>query len=150
MSSQIPGKAILLANYGQSVNRAAATLPATGSQTLYNITGGRILLLGLVGEVTTVTGATATNAKLTAVSTVGSIATDLCANTAVTSLAAGNLFAPSAIGSAAQVGSVVSQGNEGYVQPGIIRLTTDATNTGAMRWQLLYIPVDPGAVVTAA
>lgn len=152
MSSQIPGKAILSANYGQSVNRAAAVLPATGNQTLFNVTGGRVLVLGIVGEVTTVMSATATQIKLTTVSTVGSIATDLCAVTAVTSLAVGNLFsfASAAAATAGVVGSAVTQPNEFYVQPGIIRVTTDATNTGAMRWQLLYIPIDPGAAVTAA
>jgi hypothetical protein len=150
MSSQIPGKALLLANYGMSANRAAAVLPATGNQTIFNVTGGRVLLLGLVGEVTTVMSATVTNLKVTSVSTVGSIATDICANALVTSLAVGNLFAPSAVGSAAQIGSAVSQNNELYVQPGVIRITTDATNTGAMRWQALWMPIDPGAALAAA
>jgi hypothetical protein len=152
MSSQIAGKAILASNYGQSVNRAAAVLPATGNQTLFNVTGGRVLVTGIVGEVTTVMSATVTNIKLTTVSTVGSVATDLCANTAVTSLAVGNLFSPGTLSAATAgvVGSAVIQPNELYVQPGIIRVTTDATNTGAMRWQVLYIPIDPGAAVTAA
>lgn len=150
MSSQIAGKSLLLANYGTMVNRAAAGLPATGNLTLFNVTGGRILLMGLIGRVTTVLGATVTNLKLTSVSAVGAIATDLCANTVVTSLAVGNLFSPAAIGSVAQVGSAVSQNNETYVQPGLIRATTDATNTGAMDWTALYIPLDPGAVLAAA
>jgi hypothetical protein len=46
------------------------------------------------------------------VGTVSTVATDLCSNTAVTSLAVGNLFAPTAIGSAAQTGSGVSLNNE--------------------------------------
>jgi hypothetical protein len=150
MSSQIPGKALLLSNYGMSANRATATLPATGNQTIFNVTGGRVLLLGLVGEVTVATGATATNLKITSVSTVGSIATDICANTAVTSLAVGNLLSPSTVGAAAQVGSAVSQNNELYVQPGVIRITTDATNTGSVRWQALWMPIDPGAALAAA
>jgi hypothetical protein len=151
MSSQIPGKALLLSNYGMSVNRAAAVLPATGNQTIFNVTGGRILLLGLLGEVTTVMSATVTNLKLTSVS--GALTSDLCANTAVTSLAVGNLFAPSsapAAATVAQVGSAVGQNNELYLAAGLIRATTDATNTGAMRWQALYMPIDPGAALVAA
>jgi hypothetical protein len=31
-----------------------------------------------------------------------------------------------------------------------VRITTDATNTGAMKWSVTYIPLDDGAVVTAA
>lgn len=151
MSNQIPGKALLLANYGMSANRAAAVLPATGNQTLFTVAGGRILLIGLLGEVTTVASATATNLKLTVVSTaVGGAGTDICANAAITSAPVGTLFAPTAVGAAAQVGSSVTQNNELYVPPGLIRLTSDATNTGAMRWQALWIPVDPGAVLAAA
>jgi hypothetical protein len=150
MSSQIPGAAILLANYGMSANRTAAVLPATGNQTLFTVTGGRVLILGLIGEVTTVMSATATNLKLTTVTTVGAISADIAANTAVTSVAVGNLFSLSTLGGAMTTGPAVTQGNEFYVQAGIIRATTDATNTGAMRWQALWIPVDRGAALVVS
>lgn len=150
MSSQIPGKGIRSINYGTRVFRAGAVLPATGNQTIFNVVG-RVIVTNLIGEVTTVMSATATNLKATAVSTVGSIATDLCANAAVTSLAVGNLFGVSGIpATAATTGSAVQQNNEVIVQPGIIRITSDATNTGAMSWTLLYVPLDDGASVTAA
>lgn len=151
MASQIPGKALLLTTYGISVSRLAAVLPATGNQTLFTVGTGRILLTSLVGEVTTVASATVTNAKLTSVSTaIGGAGTDICSNTLVTSLAVGTQFSPIAIGSAAQTGAAVTQNNEIVIPPGIIRLTTDATNTGAMKWVLTYIPLDNGATVVAA
>jgi hypothetical protein len=137
--------------YGATVERAAQVIPATGNVTLFTVAGGRVVVTYLIGEVTTVMSATATNAKLTSVSTaIGGAGTDICANTAVTSLAVGNEFSPTAIGSAAQTGAVVTQNNEIVIPAGIIRLTTDATNTGAMRWTLLYLPLDDGATVTAA
>jgi hypothetical protein len=150
VSSQVPGKSIRSVNYGTRVARLAATLPATGNQTIFTVTG-RVLITTLIGEVTTATGATVTNLKVTAVSTVGSIATDLTANAAVTSLAVGNLYGISGIAAtAANIGSAVQQSNELVVQPGVIRITTDATNTGAMTWTVTYVPLDDGASIVAA
>lgn len=150
MASQIAGKAQLRNTYGTKVERAAATLPATGNQTIFNVVGGRCLITGIVGEVTTVMSATATNVKLTAVGTASAVATDLCTNVAVTSATVGTLLSPTTIGSAGQTGSAVSLQNETVVPVGIVRVTTDATNTGAMKWLVLYVPLDDGASITAA
>jgi hypothetical protein len=151
MSAYYSGKARRESLYGVRVERSGAVLPATGNQTLFTIAGGRILLTGLVGEQTVVGSATATNLKLTSVSTaIGGAGTDICANTAVASLAVGTQYAPVAIGSAMQTGAVVTQNNELILPAGIIRATTDATNTGAIRWTLTYLPLDDGATVTAA
>lgn len=150
MSSQVPGKSLRNINYGTRVARTAATVPATGNQTLFTVVG-RIVITTLIGEVTTVMSGTATNLKLTSVSTAGSTATDLCANVAVTSLAVGVLYGVSGIpATAATTGSAVQQNNEIVMQAGIIRATTDATNTGAMSWTIVYVPLDDGAYVTAA
>lgn len=151
MASMIPGKAIRNAIYGIRVDRVAAVLPATGNSTLFTIAGGRIILTGIIGEVTTVASATATNIKLTSVSTaIGGAGTDLATNVAITSAAVGTLYSPTAIGAAGQIGATVTQNNEEILPIGLIRLTTDATNTGAMKWTVLYIPFDDGATVTAA
>lgn len=137
--------------YGVRVERSGAVLPATGNQTLFTIANGRIMLTGLVGEQTVVGSATATNLKLTSVSTaIGGSGTDICSNTAVASAAVGTLYSPIALGSAMNTGAVVTQNNELILPPGIIRATTDATNTGAIKWTLTYIPLDDGATVTAA
>ena len=47
------------------VVRATATLPQTTAEALYTITGGRILLVSIIGEVTTVIQTQANNTKLT-------------------------------------------------------------------------------------
>ena len=60
MASQIPGKALLLNDYGITVNRAAATLPQTATTNYFQITGGRVIVTNLIGSVTVATGATAT------------------------------------------------------------------------------------------
>lgn len=152
MSSQISGKALLLANYGATVQRTAAVLPATTTATIYTVTGGRVLLLALLGEVTTVMTATATNLNVTLVPTAAGVTSvsPIVADTSVASLAVGAQFAFTALNTAATTGGVANQGNETYLVPGLIRITTSATNTGAMKWTLLYIPVDNGASVTAA
>jgi hypothetical protein len=51
---------------GASVSRAAAALPASTTGNLFTVTGGRILLTGIVGQVTTVIQTQACNASLSA------------------------------------------------------------------------------------
>lgn len=151
MASGVNGASLLQMNYGRNVARAAAVLPATTNQTIFTIAGGRILVTGLVGEVTTVMTGTATNVKVTSVSTTSSIASDMTANTAVTSLAVGALYSISGVAATAgTTGSAVAKNNELILPIGLIRITTDATNTGAMKWILTYVPLDPGASVAAA
>jgi len=144
-----PGKALRNAYYGPIVQRAAAVLPATGNQTLFTVTGGKVMVTSLIGEFTVAGSATVTNLKLTAVGP-NAQTTDICANALVTSVAVGTLFCPTTVGAAGQVGAAVTQNNEIVVNTGSIRATTDATNTGAVRWTLNYIPLDDGAAVTAA
>jgi hypothetical protein len=148
MASQLAGKAIRNAVYGIKLERVAAVLPATGSQNLFTVAGGRILLTTFVAEVTTVMSATATNLKWTLVPTSGITNVDLTANVLVTSLAVGNELALTVLGSAASSGAAVTQQNEIVITPGIIRATTDATNTGAVKYTITYIPLDDGANVT--
>lgn len=150
MSNQMKGSVIRQANYGLKVERAAATLPATTTATIFNVTGGRVMILLLVGEVTTVMSGTATNLSTNHVATGGGGTTALSTATAVTSLAVGTPFVLTALNAAAAVTGVAANPNRLTVVPGAIQITTSATNTGAMRWTLLYVPLDDGAVVTAA
>ncbi len=151
MSTQVPGKALRLANYGTMVNRAAGTLPATTNAALFNVTGGRIILVMIVGQVTTAIQAQANTLSLSTTSTVGSISTALTAGVDVTGAAVGTLYGIDGVrANAAVLGSNVYSSNELVVQPGTIRWTTTATSTGAMSWSVLYIPMDDGAAVTAA
>jgi hypothetical protein len=147
MGNQIAGKAIRNAVYGIKLERAAAVLPATNNQSLFAISGGRVLMTTFVAEVTTAMSATVTNLKWTLVPTAGSNI-DLTANGLVTSLGVGAQIALTTLGSAAGTGAAVTQQNEIVMTSGTIRATTDATNTGAVKYTITYIPLDDGALVT--
>lgn len=149
MATMVTGKAQLRNSYGIKVERAAAVLPATGAQTIFTVTG-RVIITTLIGEVTTVASATVTNLKIDAVGTASGVTTPLVANSLVTSLTVGNEFAFTSLGGAATIGAAVTQNNETIMPTGIIRITTDATNTGAMRWTCTYVPLDDGASVAFA
>jgi hypothetical protein len=150
MATQIAGKAQLRNSYGIKVERTAAVLPATATATIFNVTGGRIILTTLVGEVTTVCSGTATNVTINSVGTASAVTTPLATASAVTSLAVGNEFAFSSLGGAATIGAAVTQNGEIIVPAAAIQIVTSATNTGAMRWTITYIPLDDGATVAAA
>lgn len=151
MATQIQGQALRTNAYGPTVVRAPAVIPATATGALFNVVGGNIIITSIVGQVTTVMSATATNLKLNVLNTAaGGAGTDICANVLVTSLAVGTLFSAPSVGSAGTVGAAVGQNNELVVGIGTVRAITDATNTGAMKWYINYIPLDNGAYVTAA
>lgn len=150
MASGIPAQQTRKLIYGIRVERATGALAQTGNLTLFTVTGGRVILTGLVGEVTTAIQAQANAVKLTSVSTTGSIATDMCATVDVNGAAVGNLFGLTAPGTAATLGSIAGQPNETIMQPGIIRMNAAASNTGNMKWTVTYVPFDDGATLVAS
>lgn len=151
MAAGIAGKQLRLANYGTVVNRSAGSLPATTNAALFNVTGGRILLTGIIGLVTTAIQAQANTLSLTTLSTTGALTTNLTAGVDVTGAVVGTQYGISGVRTdAALLGSNVPTGNEQIVAVGSIRWATTATSTGAMSWTLLYIPLDDGASVAAA
>lgn len=151
-------KGVTFFNAGQAqdgsytVHRAAATLPAT-TQTPYFTVTGRVKILSIIGQVTTIVQTQACNAKLTANPTVGADV-DMCADLNITAAALGaqlsitGTLADALVKTVSGVG--VFQAFPQLVQAGTIDLTTSATNTGATKWQVKYVPIDPGARVFAA
>lgn len=162
MSTLVSGSDLRQINLGRKVSKAAFTLPASTSTAIFTVSGGRVLITSLVGEVTTVLGATATNLNVTLDPTGANAVADLAAATTVTSDAVGTLYtvtgAPLDLLSAAAVGNTqipnyvagVITGAGFIVPAGSILLKTSATNTGATKWDLTYIPYDDGASVEAA
>jgi hypothetical protein len=141
---------------GIQVSRATNTLPATTTGNIFTITGGRILLVALIGEVTTAIQNQACTLKVSTAPTVGS-AVDLCTAGSIINAAVGTHFSlPSAAASAL----VTDLGTGGGVQDvmtsawlipvGALTITTSATNTGSVKWDMAYIPWDNGAQVAAA
>lgn len=149
MAAGIPGKSVRANLYGVRVDRAAATIPQSTSSNLFTITGGRILLMTILGEVTTAIQAQATTMKLT--HTQGATTTDLCATVDMTGQPVGALYGiTGAVGTAAVAGSGVPQNNELILQAGTIKALTVASSTGAMKWTMFWIPLDDGVTVASA
>lgn len=156
MTTIIQNSAVRLISEGILVSRATATLPATGAQNIFTISGGRILLVALIGEVTTAIQAQSTTVKVTSTPTTGS-AIDMSSATAdVNALEIGgriSLANPPAAATAlvkTNAGFTNLAGVNTVVPVGTISYTTGATSTGSIKWDLIYIPYDNGASVVAA
>lgn len=139
--------------FGLAVERATAALPQTTQSALFNVVGGRIAVLGIIGEVTTVIQTQANNTKIVANPTTGTDV-DLCAVLSITADEVGTLygitgtFADAMVG--ANAGASVLCDRPVVVAAGTIDLNCAASNTGSVKWALLYVPIDDGAYVTAA
>lgn len=138
---------------GILVSRATATLPQTTTGNIFTITGGRIIVRGLVGTVTTIIQNQLNNTKLTSSPTTGT-AVDLCTVTDIANLEVGGMVAlPAAVGSALAKGNggALALADPLLVLPvGSIVLNCAASNTGSVKWDLIYTPLDNGAQVAAA
>lgn len=153
MTTIIQGDELRTIRFGQKVDKAATTVPQNTTADLFTISGGRVLVLGVVGEVTTVVGGTSPTLKLTANPTTGTDV-DLCTATAISADEVGTLYAVDGVGNALEVGSsgaVESTAKPIVVAAGAINMSTAAADaTGAIKWSLLYVPLDDGASVAAA
>ncbi len=139
------------------VSTAARTIPATTTDQIFRVKGGRVLVKALVGEVTTVIQTQADNMKVSAkkldnASAAVGTAVDVAANVDITAREVGGLYFVEGDGTA----GVLSNAGAAYVgansgqwicAQGEIYLTTSATNTGAMKWDIWYMPLDEGAYV---
>lgn len=139
--------------FGVPVNRAAAALPQTAAAALFNVRGGRVAILGLVGKVTTVIETQANNTKLVATPDTGT-SLDICAVLDISADEVGCQYGITGVPGDALIGA-----NAGaapfcsrplIVNAGTIDLSCAASNTGAIEWQIRYLPIDPGAYVEAA
>ena len=142
---------------GMRVDRATAAI-SNGTNTLFNVVGGRVLMTGLVGEITDAMAAGATTIRISPLTTdATAVVTHLSsAGTDIASLTASILVTlPAAVAS----GMTVSTGTSAavcrvmpsyIVKTGAINLTAGAANVGKMKWTMWYVPVDDGAYVEAA
>lgn len=140
-------------HFGLGVDRATATLPQTTQSALFTVTGGRIAVLGIVGEVTTAIQNQANNTKIVANPTTGTDV-DMCAVLNIAAKEVGTLFGiTGTFGDAlvgANAGATVLQDRPIVVPIGTIDLSCSAGNTGAVKWKLLWLPIDAAATVVAA
>jgi hypothetical protein len=140
---------------GIKKDRTTSSLPATGDLSIFTITGGRIIVTSIVGEVTTIIQAQANAIKLKSVPTTGTTK-DISGTLDINAYEVGALIsldgtALSTALSGTNAGAALSMRGGGIVVPiGAIKLNTAATNTGAIKWSLTYIPYEDGAVAVAA
>lgn len=148
--------ALLASTYGTKVERATAALPQTTAAAIFTITGGRVLITSIIGEVTTVIQTQADATKLQFDPTDAGATQDLCATTDITADAVGTLY--SITGTPAGVlqdglnflssDKMIARGL--VLKPGSILLNCAASNTGSVKWSLTYLALDTGAAVAAA
>ncbi len=138
-------------NNARRSERTTDALPATTAEALYTITGGRILVAQILGEVTTAIQNQANNAKLTHNVTTGTDQ-DICAVLNIANDEVGTLYGISGVFADALLGSgqaTPAQARVVILKPGTIDLSCSATNTGSVKWTLFWMPLDAGAYVAA-
>jgi hypothetical protein len=147
------GQGVRTSLLGIKVSRPAATLPATTTADLFSVDGGNVQLVAIVGTVTTAASATDTTLTIEHDPDAGGLNVTLGdESTSIASAAVGSVITisgttPTVVHGQAALGGRLAVP---YVLgPGDVALTTSATNTGAVRWDLYYIPLDDDATVTA-
>lgn len=141
---------------GRVVGRATAALPQSAASALFTVSGGRVIVTSLIGEVTTVIQTQADATKLTFDPTDAGATQDLCAVLDITADAVGTMYSITGTpGTAMQDALNFLPSNKQLalpiiLKPGSVLLDCAASNTGSVKWTLAYWPLDTGAVVAAA
>lgn len=154
MPTNVQNQQIQHANGGWLVSRATATLPASTLGHIFTVSGGRVIVRYLVGEVTTVIQTQACTVKVTGTPTTGTAVDWSAASASISALeVGGKLSLPAAAATGLVVGNaggLIGHQAEWIAAIGSIDITTSATNTGSVKWDLIYVPLDPAAQVVAA
>ncbi len=141
----------LLPDGSYLATKAAAALPQTTTTGIFAV-NGKVRLLDIIGEVVTTIGATTAAVKLTVVPNVGST-TDICATSTAISAPVGALLTITGVPTAAMVvttqSAVVSQASPLIITAGQIYFNCASSTPGNIKWRLRYVPLDPGAFVSA-
>lgn len=147
--------------FGYCTERDAANLPQTTTYDLFTVSGGRIAITAVYGDVTTlIVGAVNLNLRYTPS---GGSAADLCAATVCDDDAVGTLYSLTT-GVAVDLLSCQKVGGTEvptvtYVQllrqpiivpAGALNLKASASRVGQTRWAMTWVPIDVAAAVVAA
>lgn len=131
-------------------------LPQTGAYDLFTVSGGRVFVKMLLGQVTEVIETQTNNLSIRFTPVGGSVA-DIASDLDSSADAAGTHYHVEGDGTAliatttVQFAKVPVGALGGFiVGPGTIDLEASASNTGQVRWTLWYLPLDPGAKVVRA
>ena len=137
--------------------RATKLIPQTADEALFRITGGKVKILSIIGEVTTAIGAVANATKLKHNPSGTGSDVDLCATLDITGDAVGTMY--SIVGvvatalKSATLWLVLPADNlpaQGLVLgPGDLEIDCAGSSvTGKVQWTIEYVPLDPNAVLT--
>ncbi|WP_424891794.1 hypothetical protein [Streptomyces sp. XH2] len=153
MSTIIQGNQVRSILFGVRVSKSYAAFAAE-TATLFTVTGGKVLVTSLVGEVTTAI-TVANTVKLQANPTTGTTK-DLCAATDIgtTDTPVGDLLSFQGLTGDSILhgpGAVPTLKQPLVINTGTIEQVTTGTGPdGAVTWVLTYVPLDDGAAVVAA
>ncbi len=139
--------------------RSAALIPQTTAASIFTITGGKILVRGIYGEVVVAIGAVANATKIKFTGTNPVATTDLCATLDINAKASGSVFTIVGVVATAMKSTtnnlVVPADN--IAAPGLVlgsgAIKVDCAGssvTGTVKWTLVYDIIDSGANVAAA
>lgn len=124
-------------------------LPASTSDVIFSVTG-KVKVLSIRGEVTTAIQDQACNLTLRATDDTND--TNLCAATSIRNNGVGVLWNITGTFTDAMATTIVAglyQATPTVVDGGDIEIVTSATNTGNVKWEIDYKPLEPGARVTS-
>lgn len=138
----------------QIVNRAEANTPQTTTTPYFTVSGGKVLILGIYGQVvTTAIEAGADSIKLISNPTVGADV-DLCVALDIDADAVGTMYNITGTLTDAMVattsGAMKGQALPIIVDAGTIDLNATASKTGKTKWAIHYVAIDSGAAIVAA
>ena len=148
------GDAVQAVTMGKKVSKATAALAGTSTVNLFTVATGRVVVHAIVGQVTTIVQTQATVCKLISTPTVGT-AVDLCGTLDLTADEAGCLYGITGLTADALVGTNAGATicpKHGVIVPvGVIGFNNaSAVNTGSVKWDIYYTPLDTGATIVSA
>jgi hypothetical protein len=153
MSQFLEGKSVRKVVEGIAVERPAALPPQTATANLFRVVGGRVLLKQIIGQVTTAIGNVANNTNLSFNPT-DAAAGNMCAVADIDNDAIGTVYGiTGTVATALQKSTnvLLGQVTSHILKPGTIDLICAANSgTGAIRWTVIYVPIDDGAYIEVA
>jgi hypothetical protein len=153
MANYYESKAARTVALGLQVERATALPPQTTLDNLFTVVGGRVLLKEIIGEVTTQIGAVGNNTNLE-FNPDDAARGDLCAVLDITGDAVGTLYGITGTAATAMQEVTVALAQQAtplILKPGVIELhCAGASVTGAIKWTVIYVPIDDGAYIEVA
>jgi len=138
---------------GFKVTKADANLPQSTTETAFTVSGGRVLVTRMTAEIGTVVQTQACNLSVLINPTTGTSGT-VASTLDITATEAGGIGLVEGDGSAfimIDAGTTWAAAGNG-LQPfeaniGTLDVLTSASNTGTIKWELWYFPLEAGASV---